>query len=517
MSMLRAILPVLSALLIGGCAVLHGNRDAARTGPANGYAPQAAPGAGNTPPSDTAGEPSATADAAAATPGLWKQMRQGFRLDGEDHARVERQIRAYSRNPAQVEKVFKRASPYMAYILGEVQQRGFPTSLALLPFVESGYDPFAYSTGRAAGLWQFIPGTGKSYGLEQDWWYDGRRDVVASTQAALDHLGSLHQEFDGDWLLALAAYNAGSGTVHTAIGHNRKAGRPTDYWHLRLPAQTMDYVPRLLAIREIVQHPGRYGVSLEPIEASPSFIVVDIDGQIDLGIAAELAGMKTGELLQLNPGFNRLATHPDGPQQLAIPVDRLGTFLDNLDNLPDDKRIRSVRHTVKRGETLSGIAARYHTRVQVLQASNHLRGTLIRPGQDLLIRTGATTPNELALLPQQRVAIRSVHTVRNGESLWSISRRYGVSVSQLRGWNGLSGHSVIRPGQHLRIAVRSANPHVRTIHYTVRRGDSLYRIAKKFEVSVRDLRRWNELKSDTLVPGQHLQLHIDVTDLARND
>ena len=406
----------------------------------------------------------------------------------------------------------------MAYILDEVRQRGFPTSLALLPFVESGYDPFAYSSGRAAGLWQFIPGTGKSYGLEQDWWYDGRRDVVASTRAALDHLGDLHQQFDGDWLLALAAYNAGSGTIQAAIDRNRRAGRPTDYWHLRLPAQTMDYVPRLLAIREIVQDPSRYGVTLEPMETTPAFAMVDIDGQIDLGIAAELAGMTTGDLLQLNPGFNRLATRPDGTRQLAIPVDKLDTFVDNLDNLPDDKRVHSVRHTVKDGETLSGIATRYHTTVQALQTTNHLGGTLIRPGEDLLIRTGASTPNKLALVARQRVVGRTVHTVRSGESLWSIAHRYGMSVRQLQAWNGLSKHSVIRPGQRLHIAAGLlANPHVRTIHYTVRRGDSLYLIAKKFNVTVRELRHWNGLRSDLLRPGQHLQLHVDVTDLAQND
>ncbi len=453
-------------------------------------------------------------------------MRSGFTLDGADHDRVQRQINDYARNPAQVQKVFERGSPYLAYILDEVEHRDYPTGLALLPFVESGYDPFAYSHGRAAGLWQFIPGTGRQYGLKQDWWYDGRRDVVASTHAALDHLGTLHDEFGGDWLLALAAYNAGSGTIQSAIDRNRRAGRPTDFWHLHLPRETSAYVPRLLAIREIVRNPDRYGVTLADIEPTPAFAMVDIDGQIDLGVAAELAGMKTGDLLELNPGFNRLATHPNGPHQLAIPVDRLETFVENLDNLPDAKRTHSVRHTVKHGETLSGIAAHYGITVRALQQSNHLRGSLIRPGQNLLVRTGATTPNRLALLPQQRVTGRSgdgatTHTVRRGESLWSISRRYEVSVRQLMGWNGLSKHSVIRPGQRLHIQgvarAQLENPHIRTIRYTVKRGDSLYSIARKYSVTIDDLRHWNNLPvNDYLMPGQHLQLHVNVTEIARN-
>ena len=184
----------------------------------------------------------------------------------------------YGRSPQQVERIFRRGKPYLAYILSEVQKRNFPTEIVLLPFVESGYDPFAYSHGRAAGMWQFIPGTGKMYGLKQDWWYDGRRDVVASTQAALDYLDYLQQQFDGDWLLAMAAYNSGSGTVSKAIRKNRKAGKPTDFWHLQLPQETAAYVPKLLAISNIVRRPAKYNVSLAPIELAPTFTVVDTRG-----------------------------------------------------------------------------------------------------------------------------------------------------------------------------------------------------------------------------------------------
>ena len=528
MTYLRTTIPVLTALLLAGCASLpNGTQFADRNQRADGYEEEMGPSAFRSGAVSVAQQnPSVPAGDSSATNDLWQQMRSGFTLNDANRPQVSRQITAYTRNPAQVEKVFRRAAPYMAFILAEVEQRGYPTSLALLPFVESGYDPFAYSHGRAAGLWQFIPGTGKQYGLEQDWWYDGRRDVVASTRAALDHLGALHEEFGGDWLLALAAYNAGGGTVQAAIERNRKAGKATDFWHLGLPRETMDYVPRLLAIREIVRHPGRYGVSLAPIEPTPAFTMVDVDGQIDLGIAAGLAGMETGELLLLNPGFNRLSTHPDGPHQLAIPVDKLGTFVDNLGNLPDEQRTRSTRHTVTQGETLSGIATRYKVTITALQQSNNIKGSLIKPGQDLLVSTATTAPNQLAILPQQQVGKKSpaaeiIHTVQGGENLWNIARKYAVSVKQLRESNKLANNDLIKPEQRLHIpasnTVLAGNKHIRTIHYTVKRGDSLSVIARKYAVSIEQLRRWNNLsKTKHLQPGQRLELHISVIDLAQN-
>lgn len=462
---------------------------------------------------------------------VWERMRHGFRLGGSEHHQVTRQIAAYSKQPDYIEKIFKRGSPYMAYISAKVEQRGFPTDLALLPFVESGFDPFAYSRSHAAGLWQFIPDTGKIYGLKQDWWYDGRRDVVASTRAALDHLDALHKEFGGDWLVALAAYNAGSGTIQAAIDRNISAGKPTDFWHLKLPRETTDYVPRLLAIREIVLDPDRYGVTLTPIEPTPSFAMVDIDGQIDLGVAAKLAGMETGELLLLNPGFNRLSTHPKGSHQLAIPVDKMDAFVDNLDNLPDEKRARTVRHTVAKGETLSQIAKRYNTTVTTLQQTNHLKNSLIKPGKELLVSTTTSAPNQLAIVPQQRIETRSrakaksqpanlTHTVQGGENLWNIARKYSVSVDKLRTWNKLADNGVIKPGQNLLVQGQTAQKNAqrtRTIRYTVKSGDSLYAIAKKYDVTIENLRHWNKLsRSGSLQPGQRLEVRVKVTHVALN-
>ncbi|MEZ5540886.1 MAG: LysM peptidoglycan-binding domain-containing protein [Pseudomonadota bacterium] len=519
----RLTLTVTMILLLVGCATAQHDSAAYREPP-----PRAAeriptlqqadqgPAAGN-----------AIAQARYTDDDFWEQMRSGFDLPGAQQQAVQRQIGTYSRNPRQVEKIFERGTPYMAYILREVEKRGHPHEIALLPFVESAYDPFAYSHGRAAGLWQFIPGTAKLYGLEQDWWYDGRRDVIASTDAALDYLDQLHAEFEGDWLLALAAYNSGSGTVRAAIRRNERAGKPTDFWHLKLPSETASYVPRLLAISAIVGHPERYAVALAPVDPEPAFEVVDTRGQLDIGIAAELAGIDTEELYQFNPGFNRWATHPDGPHRLAIPSEKTEAFLQGLQELPAEQRLKWVRHDVKRGDTLSQIAQRYDTTIAVLRTTNRLQGSNIRIGQHLLVPVAAHDPEDYraSLAARQVRAQRSSgavnHVVSTGESLWSIARRHGVQVNQIIRWNRLDSGGAIRPGQQLVLyggaAAVPSGKQIRTIRYTVRNGDSLYGISRKYNVAVSDLRRWNDLpEGKYLQPGQRLKLYIDITDVAQN-
>jgi membrane-bound lytic murein transglycosylase D len=456
---------------------------------------------------------------------FWRQLHSGLQLGGTRHVEVQRQLAQYRRNARQVEIIFQRGSPYLGYIQGEVSKRGFPTEITLLPFVESSYDPFAYSHGRAAGLWQFIPGTARLYGLQLDWWYDGRRDVVASTRAALDYLDKLQQKFDGDWLLALAAYNSGEGTVGKAIAKNRRTGKPTDFWHLELPPETSAYVPKLLAISAMVANPGKYGIHLEPLPAQAGFEVVPTGGQLDLAVAAELAGLGTDELHRLNPGFNRWATHPDGPHRLAIPTEKAGSFRSNLAALPESERVKWVRHKVEKGDTLSEIAARYDTTTTVLQRTNKLNGTGIRTGKHLLVPVAAKQPERYAVVaehlqPDHSDADKLTYRVRNGDSLWSIANKHNVSIKQITRWNRLDSGALIKPGQHLVLWNRhegSKDKTVRTVHYTVRSGDSLSRIAQKFSVSIADLRRWNNLsRNKYLQPGQNLKLHVDVTQLTRN-
>ncbi|HET7649242.1 MAG TPA: LysM peptidoglycan-binding domain-containing protein [Gammaproteobacteria bacterium] len=462
---------------------------------------------------------------------LWNYLGKHFTLSAADgDGRVQRELDWFSSHGEYLQRVATRARPYLYYIVQEIDARKMPLDIALLPVVESAFDPFAYSNARAAGLWQFIPGTGRHFSLKQDWWYDGRRDVAESTRAALDYLQYLHDQFNGDWLLALAAYNSGGGTVSRAIAYNQRRGLPTDFWHLNLPAQTRAYVPRLLAICKLVATQGHFGVDLPPIPNSAYLAQVDVGGQIDLATAAKLAGITTEQMYLLNPGFNRWATDPDGPYTLLVPLDKQAAFQQGLAAMPPHDRVQWATHRVRNGDTLGGIAHRYHTTLAVLRELNGIHGNMIYLHQTLLVPVARATLADAALDAEARVArlqnhdSAHVHHVRSGESLWTIARHYGVDVKQLAAWNRISVHSLLHVGQ--RLVIRSGSAHFsmvsfeqgpdnthRTIYYTVRQGDSLSSISSRFRVSVGEIAGWNNLDTgDYLQPGQRLTLHVDVTD-----
>jgi len=493
--------------------------DGSADGPATMPAAEAAPATGRA----SAAEPAPTE--------LIAHLRSQFSIPPERRAEVRRHADWYVRHVDYLARVFDRAGPYLPHIAAEVEARGLPGELAFLPVVESAFDPFAYSHGRAAGLWQIIPSTGRHFGLKQNWWYDGRRDVLASTEVALNYLEYLHQLFDEDWLLAVAAYNCGQGTVARAIRRNQSLGRETDFWSLKLPAETRVYVPRLLGLTTVLAAPGEHGVTLPTISPQPVFAVVELDGQIDLAVAAELAGIELAELQRLNPGFNRWATDPDGPHRLLVPVAVADDFHAAVAALPASERMRWQRHAVRQGDTLGGIARRYDTTVKVLQSVNGLPGTQIRVGAHLMVPTSTRSIADYPLSAANRLAdtqarqragrVRSEYTVRKGDSLWSIARRHDVGHRELAKWNGMAPGDTLSVGRTLVVwqagdktaaAQPGADPMIRRINYTVRRGDSLYRIANNFRVSVADIRRWNNLDSKRyLQPGQRLVLHVDVT------
>ncbi|MEX0385622.1 LysM peptidoglycan-binding domain-containing protein [Spiribacter onubensis] len=470
-------------------------------------------------------------DAAEVTD-LWERVRNGYAIPGHDNERVEEQFRAYAGYGDYWMTVSERARPYLHHIVEQLEARDMPQELALLPMVESAYRPFAYSHGRAAGIWQFIPATGRHYGLEQNWWYDGRRDVIAATDAALNYLQHLNELFEGDWLLALAAYNAGQGTVSRAMERNRQAGKPTDYWSLDLPRETMNYVPRLLAISELVADPGAHGVELASIPNEPTVEVVELDQQLDLALAAELAGIDMETLYRLNPGYNRWATGPSGPHRLLLPRDRVAAFRQGLAETPRRGWMRWQRHRIARGETLGEIANRYHVTVAALQEANDVQGHMIRAGDHLLVPMAGRPSGESTLTAgsnrggsgnrAREGSSRRNYVVRAGDSFWSIAQRFGVGMRELARWNGMAPDETLAIGEQLTVwsddraglATAGGTPgdRLQSVTYSVREGDSLHRIARRFNVSVSDLRRWNGLREGVyLQPGQALRMQVDVT------
>jgi membrane-bound lytic murein transglycosylase D len=428
---------------------------------------------------------------------LLTRLRSGFSLDYEDNRRIAAERNWFVRHPAYLERVFTRAQRYMPYILAEIERRDLPLELALLPIVESAYDPFAYSHGRAAGLWQMIPGTARRFGVRQNWWYDGRRDVVDSTRAALDYLEYLYELNDGDWLNAIASYNSGEGNVLRSAKRNRNAGKPHDFWNLKLPRETSTYVPKLLALVDIVADPDAYELALPTVADEPQFVVADIGSQLDLALAAELAGVDVDTVYSYNPG------------------------------------VRWKRHKVKNGEAISQIALEYNTTVAQIREANNLRGNMIRAGHYLLIPVATKPLSTYSQSADARLAktqnrkrdgSKVEHVVRKGESFWTISRRYKVTHRQLAAWNGMAPGDPLPVGRKLVVWTDAVNesPQVspattlgnttRKLRYTVRNGDSLYLIANRFRVSINDIARWNNIdKNKILRPGQKLTMYVDVT------
>ncbi len=467
---------------------------------------------------------------------LWLVIKDELSFDTNTHKRsVTDKINWFARNQEYMDRVADRANPYLYHIITRLKERNMPLDLALLPIVESAYQPFAYSPSRASGIWQFIPSTGRLYGLKQNWWYDGRRDIVAATEAALDYLEKLHKQFNGNWFHALAAYNAGEGNVERAIRRNKRAGKPIDFWSLRLPRETRGYVPSLLAVAEILKKSDQYKIQFQKIPNQPYFESVDVGSQIDLSTVAKLSDLTIDEVYTLNPGFNRWATAPDGPHHILLPRDRTLVFKQKLALLPDSERITWQRHTIRQGESLSQIASRYRTSVSALKQTNKLRGNLIRAGHSLLIPIAKESSKFYTLSADARKfrglkttgdGKRYIYSVKRGDNLWDIGRSYGISVRQLTKWNGISRKSLLKPGQKLVVWIKDEENDVdegkliKTVaenngasnSYIVKQGDSLWLIARKFDIRVKDLLKWNNLKKGKhLQPGQSLIVQPTLT------
>jgi len=464
-------------------------------------------------PEDTEGESSVVKE------DLWQRLVDRFEFAScPDGSRAQQWAAWFGERHDYLDRVMVRAHPWLHDIAEQIESRDLPGELALVPIVESAYDPFAYSHGQASGAWQFVAATGREYGLEINDHYDGRRDLHSATRAALEYLDTLNRRFDGDWNLALAAYNGGQGRVARAIRRNEARGRSTHWDDLRLPRETLAYVPKVNGLGCLFRDPERFGWQRPSWRDEAQIVRVALDGPIDVVRLTVLAELDLAELVALNAGLNGHLTSPTGPHHIIVPAEaaeRVAAVVSEAD-VSEALVWREVR--VQRGDTLSGLALRHDTSIQALTQANGLtRNSLLRIDQVLRIPDGTGPPessphaarySELAQLQQRLLPTRRFrHVVRPGESLWLIARNYSVGVADIRRWNRLGSSSLIRPGQRLMIEMDGPSGPSPVVSYTVRRGDSLWLIARRHQVSMRDLMRWNGLdESSILRPGQTLTI-----------
>jgi len=425
----------------------------------------------------------------------WARLASEFSWPHYPNKAVRAEIQILAERPASLEHASRRAEPFLWFITDTLAERGLPAELALVPVVESGYRSRARSPHGAAGLWQFMPATGRRFHLRQTPWYDARRDVVLSTHAALDYLEQLHDRFQGDWLLAVAAYNCGPATVQRAIEKNQSY----DFWTIArdLPPETRRHVPRLLATIEIVSNPSLHGIALHPVPNVPLFAEIDLGGPLDLEFAMSIEGWSEAGFKQLNPAFKRGYTDPDGPFKILAPLALNASITAAIDAIPDDQRMPVRAHVVQAGDTLSGIAMRYSVGINTIRRHNNIRGTLIKVGTELIVHAPGGAAGTIG--GYTRAAQPPNHIVQPGESLWTIGAKYGTTAEKIATLNDLPRQATLFPGQSLQVG------RGRVTRYDVTPGDSLWTIGRKFRVTIGQLRRWNNLSPRKLLhPGQSL-------------
>ncbi|MAJ80862.1 MAG: lytic murein transglycosylase [Porticoccaceae bacterium] len=444
---------------------------------------------------------------------LWQRVRDGYKLMPTSlPSKVHTYRKEYLQRRDYLKTVFSRSEPFLFFIVEQLEKSNMPLELALLPIVESAFNPFAYSRSHAAGLWQFIPSTGAYFGLEKNNWYDGRRDIVASTAAAIEYLTYLHQLFDNDWLLALAAYNTGQGSLAKKISQSRAKGQNGNFWSLELSQETAQYVPRLLALADLVKNPQHYSIDLPHIPDCAYFEIVTIANPIDIATLQEKTDLSSEAFFNLNPAFNRSITPPDGSYNLLIPIkssEQLKQFI-SAGNMASWVSMRE--HLIVTGDTLSEIALSNKISIGWLKNFNNLSSDQIKVGEVIMIPT----------IVQSHWNSHGRHKhcydyrVVRGDTLLKIAHRFNLSLTDLRAMNKLSS-DIIKIGHILQIPCYVKNEKKLTktpIIYRVRLGDSLTQIAREFGVSVTDITHWNNIRRETILrPNQTLKIFVDTAHL----
>jgi membrane-bound lytic murein transglycosylase D len=464
-------------------------------------------------------------DMATQYTNLWDRIRDGFQLQAEySHPGVKKQIRQHSANQRLFDLVSLRATPFLFYIVEEIENRGLPLELALLPIVESTYNPNAYSPDHAVGLWQMIGPTATSFGVQQDWWFDGRRDPLVSTNAALDYLEALYASFGNNWLVAIGAYNTGGGNMRRAMRRGDQTYADLDFWSLPVALETQSLVPKLLAFAAIVNDIANHEIELPVIDNKAALAAVELPGQIDLAQAAMLLDIEYDDLRGFNPGYLQWATHPDGPQLLMVPPTKAEAFRSQIAAMDPAALITWDRYKIKSGDTLSAIATKLGTRTDVLMTINELKSSRIIVGNSLLIPRNIHSVDDLAnydlnlalsAKPPSRVPTR--YTIRRGDNLWRIARSFNLRSLEIAKWNNFAVDATLRPGQVLDLSfardalnLATEEPELANSQvsmYRVNRGDTIEKIAKRYQHSVSELLQWNSLsKTELIFPGQKIRL-----------
>jgi len=415
-----------------------------------------------------------------------------------------RYINAYLANPSQLEKLLEKGRYFIYFVLEELDRYGLPPELALLPYIESNYDPFSISSSGAMGIWQFMPATARIYGLKDTWWYEQRHDPLVSSKAAVRYLAYLHNRFNKEITYTLAAYNGGPTLLEKRIKLNKKANKPTNYENLKLPRQTQEYVPKFMAIVELVLNAKKYGINLPDFPNKKVLGSVELDGQVEILAFSEFAGLKPEFVYKLNAGYTKWASPPGNKTIFNVPIE-----LEEMLNLKKDKFIQTnqinwVTHKVSKGDSLWKIAEEFDTEVNVLKKVNYLSSNTLSLNQELLIPL--SNDQNQSFIPYQ------AHIISEGDTLWNLGIRYKISPAEIAKNNGLKMSSPLTIGKELNIGnkniYRTINSKKRTILYSVKQGDSLYRIADIFNIEISDIKNINELPGNEIKPGQVLKIII---------
>lgn len=405
---------------------------------------------------------------------VWQRIRDGYAMKELNSPLIKRHEKWYASHPDYVLRMSERGRRYLFYIVEEVERRGMPMEIALLPMIESAFNPGANSIASASGIWQFIPSTGRHFGMEQNWWHDGRRDIIGATNGALDYLQKLHDQF-GDWELALAAYNWGENGVARAQASNRKRKKSTDYLSLKMPRETRNYVPKLMAVKNIISDPARYGLTLTDIPDEPYFDAVATNQHMDVKVAAELADISIEEFMALNPSHNRPVILQGTTEVLLLPVDKVETFRDNLSKT-NQRLVSWQPYESKKGERFGDIAERFGLTLTELRSANGLsKFAQESNGQTLLVPIqDEESPVQFAAFNMHPNAVAEMYgavryTVRRGDTISTIARKFHVSQAQLREQN--HGRTFLRVGQRFNI-VLSDRPSRKSVSAKVRKASA---------------------------------------------